>query len=333
MQMKNVLSCLFLLLLEGSIVTASLSGEVKMEKVSYFNQPNCYKLSNGTVEVIVTTDIGPRIIRYGFVGEDNIFGEIPEMKVPTELGDWRPWGGHRLWTAPEAMPRSYSPDNTPIKFEIEGKDSIHLIQPVEPKTGIQKEIIVTLSATGTSVTVRHKLTNRNLWAVDVAPWALTIMHGGGTTILPQEPYRDHNDYLAPARPLVLWHYTNLGDSRWAIGPRLIRLKTDATQQEPQKIGIANKQGWSAYALQQTLFVKRFAYQDGANYPDYGSNNETYTAGSFMEIETLSPIRHLEPGQLAEHLERWFLFKNVNLGTNEAGVEAALGPLIGQTTQP
>ena len=125
----------------------------------------------------------------------------------------------------------------------------------------------------------------------------------------------------------------MSDSRWAIGPRLIRLKTDATQQEPQKIGIANKQGWSAYALQQTLFVKRFTHQEGANYPDYGSNNETYTAANFMEIETLSPIRHLEPGQFAEHLERWFLFKNVNLGTNEAGVEAALGPLIGQTTQP
>src|SRR5438093_4647174 len=140
LHMQSVLRRLLLLLLGVTMVTGSLSGEVKMEKVAYFNQPNCYKLSNGTVELIVTTDIGPRIIRYGFVGEDNIFGEIPEMKVPTELGDWRPWGGHRLWTAPEAMPRSYSPDNTPIKFKIEGKDTIRLIQPVEPKTGIQKEV-------------------------------------------------------------------------------------------------------------------------------------------------------------------------------------------------
>jgi len=331
--MNNVIRCLFLLLFEVTIAIASLSGEVKMEKVAYFNQPNCYKLSNGVVELIVTTDIGPRIIRYAFSGEGNVFAEILETKMKTELGEWRPWGGHRLWTAPEAMPRSYSPDNTPIKFEIEGKDTIRLIQPVEPGTGIQKEMVVTLSPTGTGVSVHHKLTNRNLWAVDVAPWALTIMRGGGTTILPQEPYRDHNDYVAPARPLVLWHYTNLSDPRWSIGPKFIRLRTDEALKEPQKIGVANKQGWSAYALQQTLFVKHFAYREGASYPDYGSNNETYTAADFMEIETLAPISHLEPGQSAEHLERWSLFKNVKLGNSEETVEEALRPLINQTTHP
>ena len=60
-----------------------------MEKIAYFNQPNCYKLSNGTVEVIVTTDIGPRIIRYGFQGEENLLAEVPDLKVTTELGDWK----------------------------------------------------------------------------------------------------------------------------------------------------------------------------------------------------------------------------------------------------
>src|SRR5262245_4917634 len=96
------------------------SGEVKVEKVAYFNQPNCYKLSNGTVEIIVTTDIGPRIIRYGFPGEDNILAELPDLSVKTDLGEWKPYGGHRLWTAPEAMPRSYAPDSTPIEYKIEG---------------------------------------------------------------------------------------------------------------------------------------------------------------------------------------------------------------------
>jgi hypothetical protein len=333
MLMRNAMVRLSLLLLEVTTVALSLSGEVKMEKVAYMSQPNCYKLSNGMVDVIVTTDIGPRIIRYGFVGEENILGEVPEIKTPTELGDWKPWGGHRLWTAPEAMPRSYSPDNTPIKFEIEGSNTIRLIQPLESGTGIQKEMIVTLASSGTSVTIRHRLTNRNLWAVDLAPWALTIMHGGGTAILPQEPYRDHNDYLQPARPLVLWHYTNLGDSRWAIGPKFIRLKTDATLKEPQKIGIANKQGWAAYVLRDTLFVKRFKYQEGAIYPDYGSNNESYTAENFMEIETLAPMSHLEPGQVAEHEERWFLFKKVSIGPDEGSIETTLRPLLGQTTQP
>jgi len=332
MQIRLVFAPLCSLLLEATILATSANGEVKMEKVAYLNQPNCYKLSNGTVEVIVTTDIGPRIIRYGLVGSSNILGEVPDMKVPTELGDWKPWGGHRLWTAPEAMPRSYCPDNSPVKFEIEDASTIHLTQLPEPKTGIQKEMIVTLADTGAAVKIRHKLTNRNVWAVDLAPWALTIMHGSGTTILPQEPYRDHNDYLAPARPLVLWHYTNLSDSRWSIGPKFIRLKTDASLQGPQKIGIANKQGWAAYAMQRTVFIKRFSFQEGTTYPDYGSNNETYTAADFMEIETLAPMNHLEPNQTAEHDEQWFLFEDVNLGSDEKSIEAALLPLIARTAQ-
>jgi hypothetical protein len=331
--MNNALRALMLSFLEFTLLATLLRGEVKMEKVTYLSQPNCYKLSNGMVELIVTTDIGPRIIRYAFAGEGNVFGELPEVKMPAELGDWKPWGGHRLWTAPEAMPRSYSPDNAPVKFAVEGKEAIRLIQPIEPATGIQKEITVELSPTGTSALVRHKLTNKNLWAVDLAPWALTIMHGGGTTILPQEPFRDHNDYLAPARPLVLWHYTNLADSRFNIGRKFIRLRTAAEQDEPQKIGIANKQGWAAYALRDILFVKRFSYQEGERYPDYGSNNETYTAADFMEIETLGPLTRVEPEQSVEHLERWFLFKNVQLGSSEDDIEAVLRPLIAQTTAP
>ena len=83
-------------------------------KVEYLGLPNCVRLSNGTTEVVVTTDVGPRVIRYAFLGGENVLGECPKAKVTTQLGEWRPWGGHRLWTAPEGMPRSYVPDDSPI---------------------------------------------------------------------------------------------------------------------------------------------------------------------------------------------------------------------------
>ena len=88
--------------------------DVKVERVTYLNQPNCIRLSNGTVEVVITTAIGPRVIRYAFIGGDNILGEVPDLTTKTALGDWKPWGGHRLWIGPEGMPLSYSPDNDPV---------------------------------------------------------------------------------------------------------------------------------------------------------------------------------------------------------------------------
>jgi hypothetical protein len=298
-----------------------------MERLTYLDLPNCYRLSNGEVEVIVTTDVGPRVIRYGFCGEENILGELPDDLLETELGQFKPWGGHRLWIAPESMPDSYAPDNSEVEHQVEGSDTIRLRRSPEPRTRIQKEMIITLDAEGSGITIRHKIINRNLTAIDAAPWALTIMRGGGEAILPQEPYRSHDEYLLPARPLVLWHYTDLTDPRWSIGRNYIRLRTDATLSEPQKIGIMNKQGWAAYHHHQTLFVKRFDYEEGASYPDYGSNNEVYTAGSFIEVETLGPLRRLEPGMAAEHVERWYLFRNVTRGETETEIDAAIRTLV------
>jgi hypothetical protein len=299
----------------------------KVEKVSYLNLPNCYRLSNGTVEVIVTTDVGPRIIRYGFLGQDNLLGEVPELSTKTAFGEFKPWGGHRLWAAPEANPRSYVPDNSAVEYETEGELKIRLLARVERETGLQKEMMMTLAETGTEVLVQHRIFNRNVWEIELAPWALTIMKGGGEAIFPQEPYLSWDEYLLPARPLVLWHYTDLSDTRWSITQKLIRLRSDERKAAPQKAGIANKQGWAAYLVDSTLFVKRFDYLEGMAYPDYGCNTETYTAGSFIEVESLGPLRRLAPGEAAEHTERWSLFKEVEGRENDEQLAAAIASLI------
>ena len=288
----------------------------------------CCQLSNGTVELFATTSVGPRLICYRFVGEDNILGECPEAAVTTDLGEWKPYGGHRLWHAPESIPRTYVPDTGPVECRCEG-GTLHLAQPVEEPTGILKEMAVSLEPEGSQVTVVHKLTNQGLWPVQLAPWALTIMRGGGTTIIPQEPYISHDDCLLPARPLVLWHYTDLSDPRFAVGKRFICLSTNDALEEPQKIGVANKQGWAAYFREGTLFVKLFGYQEGFAYPDEGCNCETYTAGPFMELETVGPMHELEPGESAVHEETWHLFRGIDVGASEESLEAALEPVLAQ----
>jgi hypothetical protein len=298
-----------------------------VEKITYFGHVGCVRLFNGTVEVVVTVDVGPRIIRYGFPGEDNILGELPDVSIETALGPWKPWGGHRLWTAPEANPRSYIPDNVPVVYRALEQHGVHLIQKVEQETGIQKELTVTLVGEGSRVTVRHLITNRNLWAIEVAPWAITTMNGGGMAILPQEPYRSWDEYLLPARPMVLWHYTDLSDSRWTLGPRYVCLRTDENLAGPQKAGIMNKQGWAAYHRLGTLFIKRFSYEEGEIYPDFGCNTEVYTAGSSIEVESLSPLSRLEPGESAIHVENWELFPDVEIGSNQEEIEKAIDPLV------
>jgi hypothetical protein len=281
-----------------------------VEKIRYLDLPNCIRLSNGEVEVIVSTDVGPRILHYSLVGGENIFGLHADAKVETALGEFRPYGGHRLWIAPENMPNSYAPDNSPIEYEFnEAKNSIRLMQAVENVTKTQKEIIVTLDETGSGVSINHKISNCGADMIEIAAWALTIMRGGGEALIPNEPFAAYGaETLLPVRNLTLWSYTDLSDSRWQFDKDFIRLRTGGEKSEPQKIGVLNKQGWAAYQFKDLQFIKQFDFIKNAVYPDMNSNTELYTAGDFIEIESLAPLQKVEPNESTEHVERWKLSK-------------------------
>ncbi len=279
-----------------------------METVERLNLPNCLRLTNGEIELIVTTDVGPRIIGYSFVGGENVLGEHPQAAVETALGTFKPYGGHRLWIAPENMPNSYAPDNQPVEyFYNQIENSVRLVQPIEPTSNTQKEIIIELDETGSGVSINHRITNRGAETIELAAWALTIMRGGGICEIPNEPFAAYGgDTLLPVRNLSLWSYTDFTDSRWQFDKDFIRLKTDSAKPDPQKIGVLNKQGWAAYRVENLRFIKRFDYVEGANYPDMNSNTELYTAGDFVEIESLAPLCRLASGEATGHLECWEL---------------------------
>lgn len=299
-----------------------------IEKTTFSRYGGVVKLSNGTVDVMVTTDMGPRIIYYGFPGGTNILAELSlDVAVDTSLGKWRPIGGHRLWTAPEAIPRSYTPDNDPVEVELIQPSAVR-VRPAPDNVGnVQKEIKVELDSSGSKVTLTHIVKNIGLWPVTLAPWALTIVNGGGTTIFPQEPFFAHTERLLPARPLVLWSYTDMSDSRWQFGKKFARLSTNDAMDFPQKIGAAVKAGWAAYHRGDLLFVKRFGYDECRCYPDMGCNFETFTKGSFMEVETLGALANLQPGEVATHVETWHLFGGVQIGDSDDSLEAAIKPLV------
>ena len=299
-----------------------------MQKIAYAGWKHCLKLSNGKVELVITTDVGPRVIRFGFVGGQNLFKEYPDQLGRTGGRAWRIYGGHRLWHAPEAKPRTYAPDNAPVRFTGQG-NRVQLVQAVEKETGIQKEMELALDAGRNHVTVRHRLVNRNPWDVEFAVWSLSVMAPGGRALYPHEPFKAHTDYLLPARPMVLWHYTDMRDPRWTWGTRYFQLRQDPRAAMPQKIGFLNRQGWAAYALRDEVFLKRFAPVPGAVYPDWGCNTETFTNADMLEVETLSPLQRVPAGGAIEHTEHWYLFK-AEPGAGEASVDRVLRPLLRQT---
>ena len=302
-----------------------------MQITPYGGWPNCVHLSNGQVELIATTDVGPRIIRFGFVGGENELVEFSDDMGQIGGDTWRSFGGHRLWHAPEIMPRTYAPDNSPIGIEELPGGAIRLVQPTEPTTGIQKEIEIQLAPAEARAPITHRLTNAGPWPIELAPWAISVMAPGGVSILPLPPAQAHGDSFLPGTPLVLWTYTDLSDPRLVFGRSHILLRQDADHALPQKIGLAAPNGWIGYARGGRLFVKHITYQAGARYPDLGCSIESFTNAEMLEIETLGPLVTLQPGASVTHIERWSLFTGVPTPSSDADVLRDVVPLVSEQT--
>lgn len=303
-----------------------------IETVEYKGWKNNLKLSNGAVELIITLDVGPRVIRYGYVGGANVFKEFDDQIGKSGEKEWMIRGGHRLWHAPEDVKRTYDLDNSTVKWERLSESSVRVIQDVEPLTGIRKEMDITLDGEGAGVRVVHRLRNTNLWDIELAPWALTAMAPGGIEIIPLPEKIAHPGSLEPGekpdyrgfvpnQTMVVWPFTDLADPRWRWGARYITLRQDVNAKKPTKLGLAHKLGWIAYLNGGVMFVKVIQYQEGRRYTDGGSNFETFTNKDFLEVESLGPLARIAPGKAVEHIEQWWLLKDVAGDTSEAAIDA------------
>ena len=294
----------------------------RLETIPYGGWKNCLKLTDDEVELVVTLDVGPRIIRLAAPGGQNLFKEFQDQLGKTSGTEWLSFGGHRLWHAPEVFPRTYAPDFEPVEHTW-NEQVLKLTQKTEPETGIQKEIEISIR--NKTVHLVHRLINRNPWAIELAPWCLSVMAAGGRVLVPQEEFLPHPDTLTPARPLVLWHFTRMDDPRFTWGDRLIQMREDSQIEGKQKFGVRNTLGWAAYQLGKDLFIKAVPFVPGATYPDMGCNYEFFTMPGFLEVESLGPLVRLEPDAQTEHAERWRVIPNIELPAEEGPLIAALNP--------
>jgi hypothetical protein len=291
----------------------SASAAVKIEKTQYRGWPNCYRISNGDVDLIVTTDVGPRVIRYGFSGGPNLFKEFDEQMGKTGEAAWQARGGHRIWIAPEDPVLSYALDNSPISATIKG-DVIELTGKVEKETGLEKRMIVKLASSGSEVEVVHRIANKAGKAREFAPWTLTMMAQGGTAIVSFPPRGTHPKDLLPTNPLVMWAFTDFTDKRWQFTKKYLLLRQDPKNANPQKTGLFNRDTMGAYLLGSSLFIKTATAQDARKQPDFGCSFETFTNEQFLELETLGVLGTVRPGASVEHTEHWSLHKNVKISS-------------------
>ncbi len=340
--------CISTLLAVLFFASLSFGGEISIEKTSYHGWKECYRMSNGEVELIVVADIGPRIIHFGLVDGENLFNVSESQLGVTESDTWIGFGGHRLWIAPETTEYTYYPDMDKLQVEVDSH-RITLTAPpeildsqlrkedltfdeIEERMGdskfrenlrIQKEMVIQMNPDG-EVIVEHRAINASTEFIEMAIWPLTVMKQGGFSIFPNPPFAPHGPgHYLPERTIITWSYTDLGDSRIQYMDKYITVQQDPENETKLKLGFSDTQGWAGYAVDDVLFVKYLDYYPEAEYPDMGCSVEMFTNSSMMEIESLGPKRSLKPDDMTSHTERWRIIKTGPIDNQEESIDKAL----------
>lgn len=292
-------------------------------------------MENGFIELCVTLDFGPRIIRLARAGGENFMFEDKTGEVRNDgpaydeyFGEgsyWRTYGGHRIWLTPEIEPNTYYPDHDPVEYTVNG-NSATFMPPEQEENMVIETLTVTLEENDGVAQVTATATNTSDRPQTFGLWQISVMCEGGLGIVPQNT---RNNGLLHNRTLSLWSYADMSDPRVCWGKELISVQQDKNVDAAFKLGTANERGWMAYLCHNDLFVKRFPYYAGAAYPDGGCNGELYTNPKFLEIESLAKLAPVDPGETVTATEVWSITPDVApvCGTDMAALEKLVAEYI------
>lgn len=291
---------------------------MEIKEIDYENFGKCVKISNGIIDVVVTIDFGPRIISFGFSGNENLFYNDIDRKHTISIDNpeltgendnvFYYYGGHRLWLSPERSSKTIYPDNAPVVYSIL-PDGVSFTQPKQKTTNIQAGFEIIMGEDAADIMVVHTAKNYSKEPQACGLWPITMLKGDGLIVLPQNT--DTNNSYRPNRTLVYWPGTDIRDERIFYSNRFVTIKHKHDNAKPLKIGTNNVFGWAAYVGHNYTFMKRYVHSSQAVYPDFGSSCEINIQQDFIELQSLSPMYRIEPGQGIKHVENLSVFHTRN----------------------
>lgn len=257
-------------------------------------------LEEYNTQIGIALDFGIRIVHLSVAGMENLY-----YVQPKDLSDgfvtpdgWKLYGGHRLWSAPESD-LSYCPDNDPVSYEIL-ENGAAVTQGKEKWLGISKRLAVTFE--DGKICLTQTIKNEGDAPITCASWGVNTL-GPGTAEI-SFPGTAPGDYT-PRRRMNLWANTNPHDPRLSFE----KDRLTATFQplaDYCKLGLYTPEGNAVYTAKGQKFTLTFHTPNVESCPDGGCNFELYMGAKFMELETMSTVKTLNPGEETSHQEFWTL---------------------------
>ncbi|HCA71165.1 MAG TPA: hypothetical protein DHW78_05570 [Ruminococcaceae bacterium] len=301
---------------------------IEVKEVNYGDQGHCVRISNHFIDVVVSIDYGPRILRIGFLDDTNLLYYDAEQHNVFANQEWKSYygpqtafhvyGGHRVCLAPDRMPQSYYPDNDPVIYgPLNG--GVRFTPPRQKGNDVQLSFEVMMGTDASDVMIVNKMRNCSHESKRVSLCGSTLMAPGGVVIIPQNSSGEEK--YQPNRNFSLWPFSSFHDDRLSLGDKYILVR-QAPSGRDLKFGVNDLQGWAGYSNHGCTLVKRFVHTVGQPYPDFGSSLETCICNDYAELRTLSPLYTVEPGEGIRHVENIALFhsSDLQMGLSEVMVD-------------
>jgi hypothetical protein len=281
----------------------------QVEKISYRNWENCYRLKNEKCEVIINASAGGKVIWFALNGK-NVIYENPQQDGKL-LADWKtkpfdPDGG-RFDFGPEKVTQPLHALTWlgAWKAEVVNKNTIRLTSEPDKILGLQTTREFSLHPDSSKLTIKLSATNISEIKLVRHFWSRTLVKPGGELFLPLT----YKTTVDKGWKRFLWN----PDRMDSIPQPDERMKIESGKLMFQAVGSTIKagtyamDGWMAYKTDGLIFRKTFPTNPSGDYS--GSEHLTtifYSNGKFIELEPCSPTYSINPGQTMWFTEKWEL---------------------------
>lgn len=314
---------------------------MKVRTIEYRGWKDSVEIVNAECRVVVVPAVG-RILHYGFRDGENLLWENPALsgnRLPdpesadfSDATEWLNFGGDKVWPMeqtrwPAVNGRAWPPDpwfdGAPHEVRLTD-DGCVITGPVSRFNGGRSVREIGLAASGTALSIRQRIEKiRPVPSEAGRPlrftnWNVTQIRKPERILFPADP-RD---------PSGSWFHDYVFEGESAsgcLGKRPAACgETGVFTPDPVrslKIG-ADTDGWLAGLAGEALIVERFARVPGAAYPDGGLTIAAYSCPDYAELEIMSPMTPLGPGQSLVFDIAWELAALSASSTGERLEEAA-----------
>ena len=278
-------------------------------------------MSNDSVRLVVVPAIG-RIMHYGFLKEASILWENPEWfgKILPKDGCfqeagkpvWANFGGDKVWPMDQKdfgriNGRDWPPDHWLDGGSHEARfqeDCMIITSPISRYCGIRVIREIRLHPRGTRVSIRqtlekvHPAHDPRLEPVAHTIWNITQIR------MPEQALFNLNPRSRLQGGYKIYEEAPWGSENFFVENQAGYFLPLSTKW--QKAG-ADSDRWLAAIVGQTAIAEIFRLDPAGQYPDGGISASVFTCPEYAELEIMSPLADLLPGQKLKWDIAWELF--------------------------